>query len=55
MQERYETYSASLARMIMPGVLVAATGVGAGNILTAGLGGSAVSLGILWRLLPALR
>jgi len=31
-----------------PGILVAATGVGAGDLLTAGLGGSEVGLIILW-------
>ncbi|MHC4444964.1 MAG: Nramp family divalent metal transporter [Planctomycetota bacterium] len=33
---------------IGPGILVAATGVGAGDVLTAGLGGSAVGLAVLW-------
>lgn len=33
---------------VAPGVLVAATGVGAGDLLTASLGGSAVGLAILW-------
>lgn len=33
---------------IAPGILVAATGVGAGDLLTASLGGSAVGLAILW-------
>lgn len=33
---------------IAPGVLIAATGVGAGDLLTASLGGSAVGLVILW-------
>ncbi|MFY2564464.1 Nramp family divalent metal transporter [Corallococcus terminator] len=31
-----------------PGILVAATGVGAGDLLTASLGGSAVGVAILW-------
>ncbi|GEN06587.1 Mn2+ and Fe2+ transporters of the NRAMP family [Myxococcus fulvus] len=31
-----------------PGILVAATGVGAGDLLTASLGGSAVGVSILW-------
>lgn len=34
--------------VLMPGILVAATGVGAGDLLTASLGGSIVGLGILW-------
>ncbi len=33
---------------IGPGILIAATGVGAGDLLTASLGGSAVGLTILW-------
>ena len=33
---------------IAPGILVAATGVGAGDVLTAGLAGSAVGLAVLW-------
>lgn len=40
--------SASWFHRIAPGVLVAATGVGAGDLITAGLGGSAVGLIILW-------
>lgn len=40
-------FSLSLA-VIAPGLLVAATGVGAGDLLTAGLAGSAVGLSILW-------
>ena len=35
-------------RVMGPGILVAATGVGAGDILTAALGGSAVGITILW-------
>jgi Mn2+/Fe2+ NRAMP family transporter len=31
-----------------PGILVAATGMGAGDLLTASLGGSAVGVAILW-------
>ena len=34
--------------MIGPGILVAATGVGAGDLLTASLAGSKVGLAILW-------
>lgn len=34
--------------LVAPGLLVAATGVGAGDLLTASLGGSAVGLAILW-------
>lgn len=37
-----------LPAAIAPGILVAATGVGAGDLLTASLAGSAVGLGILW-------
>jgi Mn2+/Fe2+ NRAMP family transporter len=33
---------------LMPGILVAATGVGAGDLLTAGIAGSALGVGILW-------
>lgn len=33
---------------VAPGILVAATGVGAGDLLTASLGGSVVGLAILW-------
>jgi Mn2+/Fe2+ NRAMP family transporter len=33
---------------IAPGILVAATGVGAGDLMTASLGGSAIGLAILW-------
>lgn len=40
--------SGSWFHRIAPGVLVAATGVGAGDLITAGLGGSAVGLIILW-------
>lgn len=35
-------------RALAPGLLVAATGVGAGDLLTASLGGSAIGLAILW-------
>jgi len=38
----------SLLSTIGPGILVAATGVGAGDIMTASLGGSAVGVCILW-------
>ncbi len=34
--------------MLGPGILVAATGIGAGDLLTASLGGSVVGLSILW-------
>jgi len=34
--------------VVGPGILVAATGVGAGDILTAAIGGSAVGLALLW-------
>lgn len=34
--------------VIGPGILVAATGVGAGDLLTASLGGSVLGVGILW-------
>lgn len=39
---------ASWFHAIAPGILVAATGVGAGDLLTASLGGSEVGLAILW-------
>jgi Mn2+/Fe2+ NRAMP family transporter len=39
---------ASLLVRLAPGILVAATGVGAGDLLTASLGGSAVGVSILW-------
>ena len=35
-------------RRLLPGILVAATGVGAGDLITASLAGSAVGLGALW-------
>ena len=38
----------TMLAVIAPGILVAATGVGAGDILTAALGGSAVGLALLW-------
>jgi Mn2+/Fe2+ NRAMP family transporter len=34
--------------LLAPGILVAATGVGAGDLLTASIAGSTVGLGILW-------
>ena len=34
--------------VIAPGILIAATGVGAGDLLTASLGGSAVGVSLLW-------
>jgi Mn2+/Fe2+ NRAMP family transporter len=34
--------------LIAPGLLVAATGVGAGDLITASLGGSAIGLSLLW-------
>jgi len=37
-----------LLSIVGPGILVAATGVGAGDMLTASLGGSAVGVVILW-------
>ena len=40
-----------LFRTLGPGLLVAATGVGAGDLLTASLGGSAVGVAILWAVL----
>ena len=40
--------SARFYRLIAPGILVAATGVGAGDLLTASLGGSKVGLALLW-------
>ncbi len=38
----------SLLARLAPGLLVAATGVGAGDLLTAALGGSALGLSLLW-------
>ena len=38
----------SLAAVIAPGILVAATGVGAGDLLTASMAGSRIGLAILW-------
>lgn len=35
-------------RVLAPGILIAATGVGAGDLLMASLGGSAVGLALLW-------
>jgi Mn2+/Fe2+ NRAMP family transporter len=35
-------------KLIGPGILVAATGVGAGDLLTAGLAGSAIGTALLW-------
>ncbi|MCZ7646012.1 MAG: Nramp family divalent metal transporter [Planctomycetota bacterium] len=35
-------------KMLLPGVLIAATGVGAGDLLTAGLAGSKLGTAILW-------
>lgn len=34
--------------VIAPGILLAATGVGAGDLMTSGLAGSALGLGVLW-------
>lgn len=34
--------------MLAPGILVAATGVGAGDLLTASFAGSVVGMSILW-------
>ena len=47
---------AALLRLIGPGVLVAATGVGAGDLATASIAGSKLGPAILWaaRLLPFL-
>ncbi|MFC1542059.1 Nramp family divalent metal transporter [Candidatus Latescibacterota bacterium] len=38
----------SLFSVILPGILVAATGVGAGDLMTAGLAGSAIGVSLLW-------
>ncbi len=49
MNERTEKKRASpIFAMLVPGILVAATGVGAGDLLTASIAGSAVGLSILW-------
>lgn len=42
------TLSSSFFRRLGPGILVAATGVGAGDLITAGLAGSEVGLVLLW-------
>jgi len=39
---------AGLLARFAPGILIAATGVGAGDLLTASLGGSAVGVAIIW-------
>ena len=39
---------AKMLYLITPGILVAATGVGAGDLMTASLGGSQVGLALLW-------
>lgn len=39
---------ARMLHLITPGILVAATGVGAGDLMTASLGGSRVGLALLW-------
>ena len=38
----------SIVAMLAPGILVAATGVGAGDLLTASIAGSVVGLSLLW-------
>jgi len=43
-----EKHKLSLLSLIVPGVLVAATGVGAGDLATASLTGSQLGLAILW-------
>ncbi|MBI4442070.1 MAG: Nramp family divalent metal transporter [Acidobacteria bacterium] len=40
--------SAAGLRILLPGLLVAATGVGAGDLMTASLAGSQVGLTVLW-------
>ena len=41
----------SLFSLILPGILLAATGVGAGDLLTAGLAGSETGTALLWAVL----
>jgi len=48
MRSNRKSKSRKIISVIGPGILVAATGVGAGDLLTAALGGSDVGMGILW-------
>ena len=48
MTEAPEAKKRSLLSLVGPGLLVAATGVGAGDMLTASLGGSALGVAIVW-------
>jgi len=48
MTEAPEAKKRSLLSLVGPGILVAATGVGAGDMLTASLGGSALGVAIVW-------
>jgi Mn2+/Fe2+ NRAMP family transporter len=43
-----QTRGSSIFSVLAPGILVAATGVGAGDLLTASIAGSVVGLSILW-------
>ena len=48
MTEAPEAKKRNLLSLVGPGILVAATGVGAGDMMTASLGGSALGVAILW-------
>ena len=48
MERAIKTKQPGLLAIIMPGILVAATGVGAGDLATASLTGSQLSVAILW-------
>ena len=45
---RKEETAVKRLKVFLPGILIAATGVGAGDLLTASLGGSAVGTALLW-------
>ena len=44
-------YRPSAFSLLIPGILLAATGVGAGDLLTASMAGSEVGLAVLWAVL----
>lgn len=47
-EQRRSTRRFSWFSAVAPGILIAATGVGAGDLMTAGLGGSAIGVSIVW-------
>ena len=47
-EQAHHTHKISLFALILPGLLVAATGVGAGDLATASFAGSLLGNGILW-------